>query len=335
MSPTPATAISVEDVELERAVTAPTSRPSAPQHSPSSPPASDRSRPGGWEAPPGAAEALVPPQPAPTVTAAPAPAGPGTPRVSVVIPTFNEARNLPHVLAHLPQDVHEVIVVDGNSVDGTVDVARSLRADVTIVRQNRMGKGNALACGFAAATGEVVVVLDADGSADPREIPRFVAALVAGADVATGSRFAGGATPEGVWGDRWLTRLANVLFGTAYTDLRHGYHAFWRHSLDRLALDPQADSGNRLWGDGFEVETIISARAAKAGLRITEVPSHHHPRAPGGSALDTWRDGGRVVRALLVERISGSARSGRGPSDPTGAASVPAGLADGREPRSA
>src|SRR5438128_9431374 len=93
------------------------------------------------------------------------------PRVSVVVPTFNEARNLPHVFGLMP-DVHEVIVVDGRSTDGTVETARALRPDVRVVRQSRRGKGNALACGFAAVTGDVVVMLDADGSADPREIPK-------------------------------------------------------------------------------------------------------------------------------------------------------------------
>src|SRR3954468_244073 len=114
------------------------------------------------------------------------------PRVSVVIPTYNEARNLPHVFALIPDDVHEVIVVDGRSVDDTIEVARSLRPDVRVVLQNRVGKGNAMACGFAAATGDVLVMLDADGSADPREIPRFVGALVEGADFAKGTRFANG-----------------------------------------------------------------------------------------------------------------------------------------------
>src|SRR3712207_2549426 len=111
------------------------------------------------------------------------------PRVSVVIPTYNEAKNLPHVFALLPGDLHEVIVVDGRSVDGTIEVAQRLRPDVRIVRQNRRGKGNAMACGFEAVTGDVIVMLDADGSADPREIPDFVAALVGGADFAKGTRF--------------------------------------------------------------------------------------------------------------------------------------------------
>src|SRR3954469_22511994 len=93
------------------------------------------------------------------------------PRVSVVIPTYNEAKNLPHVFGLLPDDLHEVIVVDGRSVDGTIEVAQSLRDDVVVVKQNRRGKGNAMACGFAAVTGDIVVMLDADGSADPREIP--------------------------------------------------------------------------------------------------------------------------------------------------------------------
>lgn len=235
--------------------------------------------------------------------------GPG-PRVSVVIPTYNEAKNLPHVFGLLPDDLHEVIVVDGHSVDGTIDVAQSLRADVRIVLQNRKGKGNAMACGFAAVTGDVVVMLDADGSADPREIPLFVDALIAGADFAKGSRFANGGGSADItrtrsWGNRWLNRTANLFFGTRYTDLCYGYNAFWADVLPALQLDVEdRGSSERLWGDGFEIETIINTRVAKAKLRIVEVPSFEFARIHGQSNLNTWRDGMRVVRALVVERVN-------------------------------
>jgi glycosyltransferase involved in cell wall biosynthesis len=233
-----------------------------------------------------------------------------SPRVSVVIPTWNEARNLPHVFALLPDDLHEVIVVDGRSVDGTVEVARALRSDVQIVLQNRKGKGNAMACGFAAATGDIIVMLDADGSADPREIPRFVDVLLAGADFAKGSRFTNGGgsadiTRTRAWGNRWLNRTANLLFGTRYTDLCYGYNAFWTHCTPWLRLDAtERNSSERLWGDGFEIETIINTRVAKAKLRIVEVPSFEFERIHGQSNLNTWRDGFRVVRALVVERVN-------------------------------
>ncbi len=233
------------------------------------------------------------------------------PRVSVVVPTFNEAKNLPHVLGRLPEDVHEVIVVDGRSVDGTIDVARALRPDARIVLQNRRGKGNAMACGFAAATGDIIVMLDADGSADPQEIALFVDALREGADFAKGTRFAAGGGSSDItrvraWGNRWLNRMANLLFGTRYTDLCYGYNAFWAHCLDALELDPRPEATTgKLWGDGFEIETIINTRMAKAGMRITEVPSFEHDRLHGTSNLNTWRDGGRVLRALLLERING------------------------------
>jgi glycosyltransferase involved in cell wall biosynthesis len=162
------------------------------------------------------------------------------PRVSVVVPTYNEAKNLPHVFGLLPADVHQVIVVDGHSVDDTVAVARSLRPDVTVVRQNRRGKGNAMACGFAAVTGDIVVMLDADGSADPREIERYVDALVAGADFAKGSRFVEGGGSDDItrmraWGNRWLNRIVNTLYGTSYTDLCYGYNAFWSYCLPSLS----------------------------------------------------------------------------------------------------
>src|SRR5262249_62318310 len=106
------------------------------------------------------------------------------PRVAVIIPTLNEARTLPYVFSRLPGDVHEVIVVDGHSVDDTIAVARHLRPDVRVVQQTRTGKGNALACGFEAATGDVIAMVDADGSTDPGEIPKFVHALLSGADFA-------------------------------------------------------------------------------------------------------------------------------------------------------
>lgn len=233
------------------------------------------------------------------------------PRVSVVIPTYNEAKNLPHVFGLLPDDLHEVILVDGRSVDDTIDVARSLRPDVVVVRQNRIGKGNAMACGFAAVTGDIVVMLDADGSADPREIERYVDALVAGADFAKGTRFAEGGgsadiTRVRAWGNRWLNRIANAFFGTRYTDLCYGYNAFWAHCLPALELDAgDRGSSEKLWGDGFEIETLINTRIAKAGLVITEVPSYEAERLHGQSNLNTWRDGFRVLRALLVERING------------------------------
>ncbi len=238
-----------------------------------------------------------------------------SPRISVVIPTYNEAKNLPHVFGLLPDDLHEVIVVDGHSIDGTVEMARSLRSDVVVVEQNRRGKGNAMACGFAAATGDIIVMLDADGSADPREIPRYVAALVTGADFAKGTRFSQGGgssdiTRTRAWGNRWLNRAVNVLFGTSYSDLCYGYNAFWAHCLPVLELDA-SDVGRdgKLWGDGFEIETIINTRVAKAGLAISEVPSFEFPRIHGQSNLNTWRDGFRVLWALLVERANGVGRS--------------------------
>src|SRR5579871_2108700 len=89
--------------------------------------------------------------------------------VSVVIPALNEAANLPHVLTRIPTFVDEVVLVDGRSIDDTVEVARRLRPDIRVVVQDGHGKGNALACGFAAATGDIIVMLDADGSTDPDE----------------------------------------------------------------------------------------------------------------------------------------------------------------------
>jgi glycosyltransferase involved in cell wall biosynthesis len=233
------------------------------------------------------------------------------PRVSVILPALNEARNLPHVLTELPPGIFEVLVVDGESVDGTFDVARRLFPEVRLVHQTRRGKGNALACGFAAARGDIIVTLDADGSADPREIPRFVAALTAGADFAKGTRFTAGGGSEDLTlvrraGNRVLSNVANVAFDTSFTDLCYGYNAFWAHCLDRLELDAVSeepdDGGVRRWGDGFEFETLMNARMVVAGLRVTEVASFERKRLHGASHLNVVSDGLRVAATIVRER---------------------------------
>ena len=240
---------------------------------------------------------------------------PGSPRVSVIVPTKDEARNLEVLLPDMP-DVHEVVLVDAGSRDGTVDVARRHLSNLQVINQTRTGKGNALVCGMHAATGDIVVTLDADGSADPCEIPAFVDALVKGADFAKGSRYmTGGGSVDltrlrsaGNWG---LNVLSNLSLGTKFTDLCYGYNAFWRDIVPALKLPdpdlPQPDDGGRIWGDGFEIETLITVRAAQAGLAVTEVPSFELSRIHGESNLRTFADGQRVLRTIATE----TARNGR------------------------
>lgn len=252
--------------------------------------------------------------------------GESSPTVSVVIPALNEERNLPHVFARLPEAIDEVIVVDGGSVDRTVAVARKLRPDALIVRQTRTGKGNALACGFAACTGDIIVMIDADGSTDPAEIPLFVEQLVAGADFVKGSRFAEGGHSHDITalrklGNDGLNLVVNVLFGTRFTDLCYGYNAFWRRVVPSLQLPattlPRPVDGGKLWGDGFEIETMINIRAAVDGMRVGEVASVEHARIHGETNLNTFRDGFRVLRTIFSEyaRMRGQRKIARRGTD--------------------
>lgn len=221
-----------------------------------------------------------------------------SPRVTLVVPTLNEERNLIEVLPRIPAVVDELIIVDGGSQDLTVSVARRLRPDARVLRQPGSGKGDALAHGFAAARGELIVMMDADGSNDPGEIEAFVAALDAGADYAKGSRFiAGGGssdlTPLRRAGNRILCGLVNVLYGTRYSDLCYGYNAVRAAGLADL------DAGC----EGFEVEALLSCQVARARLRVTEVPSFESDRLHGTSNLRPFRDGLRILRIIARERL--------------------------------
>lgn len=229
---------------------------------------------------------------------------PDDPKVSVIVPTLNEARNLPYALWRLPECVVEVVVVDGLSSDDTIDIAPHLRPDVVIVEEPEKGKGAALRSGFAAATGDIIVMLDADGSADAAEIQRFVDVLVAGADFAKGSRFLpGGGSVDLTFirsqGNRALTAAVNLVCQTRYTDLCYGYNAFWRDCLEFVPVDVS----------GFEVETRLNMLVASSGLAVVEVPSHEFCRVHGRSNLHAVRDGLRVLRTIVS--TSREIRTGR------------------------
>jgi glycosyltransferase involved in cell wall biosynthesis len=225
--------------------------------------------------------------------------------ISVVIPTKNEARNIGWVLERMDPIVDEVVIVDGLSTDDTIAAARAVRPDVVVVEHKVRGKGEAVRAGLAAATGDLVVMLDADGSMDPGELRRYVEELAAGADFVKGSRFLpGGGTTDMTrlrkFGNTVLLFLANLLLGSSYTELCYGYMAFRRTRVNELQLRCP----------GFEIETEIIVKAHRAGLVIKEIGSFESHRRYGASNLNTFRDGWRVLRTLFVERLASRPSAG-------------------------
>lgn len=219
------------------------------------------------------------------------------PSVSLVIPTLNEEANIGWVLQRVPPWVEEIIVVDGGSNDRTVEVARALRPDVVVVTELRRGKGLALRRGFEAATREVVVMIDADGSMDPNEIESYVRAVDEGYDLVKGSRATGGSTdltPARQLGNFCLRGLVNLLYASDFTELCYGFMALRRSSIPEMGLE----------ADGFEIETEIVVNSLRRGLRIAEVPSHEAERLNGRSHLHPVRDGMRVLSTILRSRFA-------------------------------
>jgi hypothetical protein len=218
--------------------------------------------------------------------------------VSVVIPCLNEASSIERCVRRAHEALEgqgwdgEVIVADNGSEDASAELAT--RAGALVVREPRRGYGSAYLAGFAAATGEYVVMADADLTYDFGDIPRFVEELDGGADLVMGDRMKGiqpGAMP---WLHRYvgnpvLTGILNLFFRTGVRDAHCGMRAVRREVLPRLDL--------RTTGMEFASEMVI--RAGKAKLAIAEIPIHYHPRE-GKSKLSSFRDGWRHLRFLLV-----------------------------------
>ncbi|HSH75686.1 MAG TPA: glycosyltransferase family 2 protein [Longimicrobiales bacterium] len=223
--------------------------------------------------------------------------------LSVVIPVYNEVGTVEQLLRRV-RDVPvrlEVIVVDDGSTDGTRDLLPRLEGDLIdrlILRERNAGKGAALRTGFEQATGDVVVVQDADLEYDPRELPMLLRPILSGkADAVYGSRFLGG--PHRVlffWhsvGNRVLTILSNMFTDVNLTDMETCYKMVRRELLHSLPL-----SANR-----FGIEPELTARLAQAGARIYEMPISYDGRSYAEGKKIGWKDGVSALWGILKYNI--------------------------------
>ncbi len=215
--------------------------------------------------------------------------------VSVVIPTLNEEGNIARVIKGVKENLdgesYEIVVVDGNSTDSTVKIARGLGARVLM---ENGGKGAALIKGLREARGDILVSMDADLSHRPVELKLLVDGIEIGYDVCMGSRFIyGGGTDDmpriRKVGNKFFVFLVNSLFHARFSDLCYGYRSLRRNALRKMRLEEQ----------GFGIETEINIKAVKAGLRIIEVPSTEKKRMSGEAKLRTFRDGYVILRTIL------------------------------------
>ncbi len=220
------------------------------------------------------------------------------PKITALICTFNEEENLPHVLPKIPGLIDEVLLVDGHSTDKTVETATKLCPDIRVLYQPNRGKDDSLKYGVEQAGGDIIITLDADGTTNPEEIPKFIEPLLNGYDFVKGSRFLNIRPKKMRWhrhlGNRILITETNLIFGTKYTDLCSGYNAFWKKSWERINFP-----------DEFGYEPMITLRARKAGLKIMEISCLDQGRISGASKLPNWRQGWGAFKTILKERFRG------------------------------
>lgn len=214
-------------------------------------------------------------------------------KVSLVIPTLNEEKNLSFVLNSIPKFIDEVIVVDGYSNDGTVDIAK--RHGCKILYDNK-GKGSALRQGIKEAKGDIIITMDADCSNSSNELILFIAGIEAGYDICMGSRFIQGGGSDDITllryiGNKFFAFLVNIIWRKRYSDLCYGYRSFSKEAASCLDLEC----------DDFGIETEISIKAAKRGLKILEVPSFEKRRKEGEGKLKTFKDGFSVLKRIVKE----------------------------------
>jgi glycosyltransferase involved in cell wall biosynthesis len=222
-------------------------------------------------------------------------------KLTVIIPVYNEQKTLLEIVnrVKLVPVEKEIILVDDFSTDGSRDLLKQLEGNgvKVLYHEKNMGKGAALRTGFHHASGDFVVVQDADLEYDPSEIPKLLKPLLEGrADVVYGSRFAGqrrNMTSLHTLGNQFLTFVTNILYRTSITDMETCYKLFPRVTIQSVRIE-----SNR-----FNFEPEVTAKLLKRGLRILEIPIFYAGRSFGEGKKITWRDGFSAVWTLVKFRF--------------------------------
>lgn len=217
-------------------------------------------------------------------------------RVQAIIPTLNEENTIGEIIQQTEDYVDDVLIIDGRSYDNTMKIVKE--NGIKFLTQDGKGKGQALRQAFDNASGDIIIILDADGSMLPKEIPRYLKEIALGADVVKGSRFMPGGGSDDLSfirkiGNSFFVKLVNVLYGLNLTDICYGYIAFTNHAIEKIKDDLNCD--------GFDIETEIVIKSAKNGLKIHEVPSFELMRLYGKSNLNALRDGLKILYVILKE----------------------------------
>lgn len=227
-------------------------------------------------------------------------------KVSIIIPAFNEEKNINRLLSSLrslPIKNCEVIVVDDGSTDGTLKEASRFRRVEILHSKANQGKGHAIRLGVARASGKTIVTMDADNSHNPDDIPRLVSALEKRElGLVIGSRYLGGSadhTPPRAALNNMISIFASIMFGHRMTDVLNGFKAF------------RKEISKNLTSSGFEIEIELAARCLREGYEVGEIPAYENKRMHGQSKLSAIRDGQRILSRIIKECAEGGVHGPR------------------------